>query len=570
MKNSLFKISDCIFTRKREEFGGKSLFALVSIVTHIFLVYVLLNTTFSINEFNDKKETIKIVPISRLEILLPPIPKKHKKKKHSLLALKSEGASAKKSPRIPKTVIKPPALPTDKAIAATGAFKKTAPGKPAQTNRDMALFENPSLSLKAPPPSFDASHYLKPDVLNELYAQINSKKKRRRRVAEIEMDNSKQPHIFQNGLDANDIVDYGGDRFFDSNGFDITLWAQKVVAKMRTNWYISPYLYSGHGGEVGIAVTFERSGTLADVELKRRSSFQYMDQAALNTINMSSPFPRLPSQCPGDQLKAYFLFNYGRVKPGIVNPGITPPDKPGTPVPAKAHQKNPFIARLGLLKGKGFDSTTLPGWLSLGLDMRTNVFYRLLYKESAIASGIMQEGFNTIEIPTAQLFRGSGSHEFLLELKNEDSIVKEKIRLEIKCSSPQNSGLVKNEIVESGYGVAMFLENQLIVFHKKSIPYKRMRVSRADKALNERRAEMSGAPDPFDVTGEGQFAGASLDVLSLARLAYKAIKPKKKKEKKKIKLYQTLMASYLQKAPGHTGDDQPMEIAISLHNTLLN
>jgi TonB family protein len=101
-----------------------------------------------------------------------------------------------------------------------------------------------------------------------------------------------------------------GSASFKVQGYDISPWARIVVDKIQKNWILSPSQKTSATGEVEIFVTIEKSGELSSVEITKSSEIELLDQAALDALNMSSPFPKLPDDFPNKSLEAYFVFSY--------------------------------------------------------------------------------------------------------------------------------------------------------------------------------------------------------------------------------------------------------------------
>ena len=256
-----------------------------------------------------------------------------------------------------------------------------------------------------------------------------------------------------------------------------------------------------------------------------------------------------------------------------------------------------LITNFGLIKDNAFNRSTLPGHLTLGIEISNDAHYRLLYKRVApaaqdailpadesensvnvhfsrklsqsinkgevAAGGLLRKGFNFVEIPADRLFKRSDTHHFVLDLKEGDLNVHKEIELNIICDLPANSGQVKDTIRKSGYGVAMFIQNRLIAFHKKSVKYRKLSWEEKDK--QKRRGDwLTGRPpDPLG-TEEKELQRMSFPVLSIPVSFFKrSIKPiVKEKPKKQIKTYNHLAATFLIK--DSEGIEKPLDVAIIL------
>lgn len=297
------KISDVIFRWSRAELWTRFLFFLFSIIFHIFFAYYFYTAKFDIKEVKVEKKIIEIRPISKEKIVFPDI----RRKKSSLenqnsltLAPVITSPGYKPGEKKPSQI---PQKPREKKVPAKKGYvtteKKSIKGKiPGIIKEPIHTRER----LKAP---FNPSHYLKPETIDEILHRFEKEK--------IDKGKKSVESIDASGISAkgNDIViDHEGKAYFESKGFDITPWAQKVVARINENWFVLPEFKIGDNAVVGIVVTFDKDGEVVTAKITRSSDMHPLDQSALNAIKLSTPFPRLPEQFPGDQLKAFFLFNY--------------------------------------------------------------------------------------------------------------------------------------------------------------------------------------------------------------------------------------------------------------------
>jgi TonB family protein len=101
-----------------------------------------------------------------------------------------------------------------------------------------------------------------------------------------------------------------GKASFNINQIDISPWARDVVEKIQKNWAIPTSQDDGGKNVVEITVSIRKNGDLLNVGIRNSSAHPTLDQAALNAVRMSAPFPELPDNFPNDNLEAHFLFRY--------------------------------------------------------------------------------------------------------------------------------------------------------------------------------------------------------------------------------------------------------------------
>ncbi len=97
---------------------------------------------------------------------------------------------------------------------------------------------------------------------------------------------------------------------FKVRDYDITPWAERVVNRIQSNWIVPLRQVALTRNVVGVSVTVERDGDLSSVVIVNSSQDQTLDQAALEAVKKSSPFPELPADFPHKNLEALFVFQY--------------------------------------------------------------------------------------------------------------------------------------------------------------------------------------------------------------------------------------------------------------------
>ncbi len=110
--------------------------------------------------------------------------------------------------------------------------------------------------------------------------------------------------------------DPGSGVFFDTQGFDLGPWANRVVAMVRSNWIVPVAAELGVKGIVGVSFQVERSGRIINMRVINPSGTPSFDQAALNALKTSNPFPPLPPDFPRPLLPGVFRFYYNLRVPG--------------------------------------------------------------------------------------------------------------------------------------------------------------------------------------------------------------------------------------------------------------
>jgi TonB family protein len=538
-----------IFTWKKPELRTRVFFTLLSILFHILFVYYFYTTRFEIREIKSQDTAIEIRPLIEEKTFLPSIPATDTRARGAL-------TSAAKSKPMGATSTTP------QGTAAPGNGRILPPSTGTETSGQVPapgeIFAVQKPPLTAP---FNPSRYLKPESLEEIFRRMEQEKARPEvpTIAQAPAGKSDGAENADSGI----VTDIDTRAYFNSRGFDISFWAQKVAARIFENWFIPAELMPGmeSDGEVGIAVSIKKSGQVLAQKIQRSSELQLLDQAALNALVISSPFPSLPNAFSNDTLDAYFLFNYHFPvsKPRQSWEKEPPPFK--LPI-------NSLISSLGLVKGTMFTGSVFPQNLILGIEVPKSVYYRLMSDDRSVAAGLLQQGFNFVEIPAAGLFKESGIHKYTLDLRvgeTGETTQSLSFLLDIRCDQQSNSGQVREEVRKAGFGLALFVQNRLVAFHKKSIQFRS--IMPQDLSRKERQMDFMGRrpDDPLQFMGE-QHPQAVVPIIPMAVLAYKyLLKPaikKKIEEKVQVKpdTFDRVSGTFLVKDP--EGVESPLDVTI--------
>ena len=98
----------------------------------------------------------------------------------------------------------------------------------------------------------------------------------------------------------------------DTMGVDFNPYLMRVLSLVRRNWYavIPEIARLGKQGRVVLEFSILRNGNVPDLVLRFGSGTESLDGAALSSIRLSSPFPPLPSEFPGQDVRLRFIYLY--------------------------------------------------------------------------------------------------------------------------------------------------------------------------------------------------------------------------------------------------------------------
>jgi TonB family protein len=98
----------------------------------------------------------------------------------------------------------------------------------------------------------------------------------------------------------------------DTQGVDFGPYLARIVRVVRENWYavMPESARLGQKGRVAIQFSILRDGRVPGLDLVLTSGSQALDNAANAAIHASTPFPPLPDEYKGSDLKLRFIFLY--------------------------------------------------------------------------------------------------------------------------------------------------------------------------------------------------------------------------------------------------------------------
>ncbi|MCI0363869.1 MAG: TonB C-terminal domain-containing protein, partial [Phycisphaerales bacterium] len=98
----------------------------------------------------------------------------------------------------------------------------------------------------------------------------------------------------------------------DPMGVDFRPYLVRVLANVRRNWFaIMPESAKlGRRGRVAIQFAIDREGRVPKLVIVGSSGADALDRAAVAGISASNPFPPLPTEFRGSQIRLQFTFNY--------------------------------------------------------------------------------------------------------------------------------------------------------------------------------------------------------------------------------------------------------------------
>lgn len=103
----------------------------------------------------------------------------------------------------------------------------------------------------------------------------------------------------------------------DTMGVDFDPYLLRVYLAVRRNWYavIPEIARLGKRGRVVLQFHILRNGSVQSLSLEDPSGTPSMDSAAMSSIRLSDPFPPLPGEFPGADIRLRFVYFYNMSPP---------------------------------------------------------------------------------------------------------------------------------------------------------------------------------------------------------------------------------------------------------------
>jgi len=133
----------------------------------------------------------------------------------------------------------------------------------------------------------------------------------------------------------------------------------------------------------------------------------------------------------------------------------------------KAEDTDHIVSDIFLIDNEMYNRHTPPGKIIIGINVLSDALYKLSSQEGIIKGGLLQRGFNSLDIPAQRLFDRTDSHLYVLEFKKDNSLEKKEIIIEIRLLpiyivQKQGEAEKKHE-----FTLSLFIGDRLIYASKK-------------------------------------------------------------------------------------------------------
>lgn len=91
-------------------------------------------------------------------------------------------------------------------------------------------------------------------------------------------------------------------------GYDLSPWAQEVVARLQKNWQLAASRTSLEKGSLRLLIGVDKKGEINFMRIVTSSQKAAFDRAALDAVNLSLPLPLLPPEFPSETIELVIVF----------------------------------------------------------------------------------------------------------------------------------------------------------------------------------------------------------------------------------------------------------------------
>jgi TonB family protein len=97
-------------------------------------------------------------------------------------------------------------------------------------------------------------------------------------------------------------------------GVDFKPYLIRILATVRRNWFavMPESVHMGRRGKCILQFAIDRSGQVPKLVISMPSGADPLDRAAVAGISASVPFPPLPNEFKGTQIRLQFAFSYNQ------------------------------------------------------------------------------------------------------------------------------------------------------------------------------------------------------------------------------------------------------------------
>ncbi|MGB7295122.1 MAG: hypothetical protein WBC70_05980 [Candidatus Aminicenantales bacterium] len=223
----------------------------------------------------------------------------------------------------------------------------------------------------------------------------------------------------------------------------------------------------------------------------------------------------------------------------------------------------PWVLKIGFVTPGAEETSSLlanpPETILLGVEMASDVYYKLLDGRDVLKGGRFHRGFNAVSLPGWKLFREPGAFPFILEFKAGDLIVRREFIVGVQMDSVGVMGKPSGGRKKEEFLLEMYFGEALLASSRKTLP--------AARDLGIEAPPPTGKYDPFGPGYQNEpRIPSGVPIMAIPAAIIEAIKALKKKDEVEPvpppKLKTDLLVVFMR--PNARGDDIEFRARLSL------
>jgi hypothetical protein len=138
-----------------------------------------------------------------------------------------------------------------------------------------------------------------------------------------------------------------------------------------------------------------------------------------------------------------------------------------TGVCAADEQGFALVSGICLVENEAYRTGLPPGKITIGMQVRTDSLFKISSGDRVLKAGLFRKGFNSIALPSADFFRKTDTHTFILECKAGESVVVKEILIDIRIIPHYVVQKMGEERKRHVYTLSLLIGDRLIYSTRK-------------------------------------------------------------------------------------------------------
>ncbi len=223
----------------------------------------------------------------------------------------------------------------------------------------------------------------------------------------------------------------------------------------------------------------------------------------------------------------------------------------------------PWVLKIGFVTPGGVETSSLlpnpPETVLLGVEMASDVYYKLMDGQDVLKGGRFHRGFNAVAIQGWRIFREPGAFPYILEFKAGDLIVRRELIIGVQMEFVGIMGKSSTGRPDEEFLLEMYFGEDLLAASRKTLP--------SAREMGIETPAPTGKYDPFGPGYQNEpRIPSGVPILAIPAAIVEAIKSLTKKDEAEPvpppKLISDMEISF--KRPNASGNDIEVRTRVSL------